>query len=67
MRGKTLATGWFFLFLSLASVASVPQPAPISHQSGSFFHHSAGAGDTAENPDDHVQESIERYALRRKG
>lgn len=59
--GKKLSTAWFFLFLSFASVASSAAiPFPPSNGQNHYIRHVSGEGDIAENPDEHVQETIER-------
>lgn len=62
MMGKSLRTAWFLLILSLGSVASYTAPVPAFLQGHSnYVRHSPGEGDIAENPDEHVRESMEQF------
>lgn len=62
MMGKSLRTAWFFLILSLGSVAAYTAPSPAFLQGhNNYVRHSSGEGDIAENPDEHVRESMEQF------
>ena len=62
MMGKSLRTAWFLLILSLGSVAGYTVPTQTSLQGqNNYVKHSSGEGDIAENPDEHVRESMEQF------
>lgn len=62
MMGKTLRTAWFLLILSLGSAAAYTEQPPVLLQGhNNIVRHSSGEGDLAENPDDHVRESMEQF------
>lgn len=66
MMRKKLSMAWFFLWLGFTSVASSVVPAPLVLPAQShFIQQAANQGDIAENPDEHVQESIERFFSRK--
>lgn len=59
---KALKTACFLLFLSLWSAVGGKASYPVPTQGqGSYTRHSPTEVDTAENADEHVQESIEQF------
>ncbi|WP_354690640.1 hypothetical protein [Phytobacter sp. RSE-02] len=59
MMGKTLRTAWFLLILSLGSAAAYTEQPPVLLQGhNNIVRHSSG---DAENPDEHVRESMEQF------
>jgi hypothetical protein len=66
MLRKRKSVGWFFLLLTLSfAVSATAQPPSAQPTQNHFARYLAGAGDIAENPDDHIQESVERLLPRK--
>jgi hypothetical protein len=54
------------LLLTLSfAVSATAQPPSVQPTQNHFARYLAGAGDIAENPDDHIQESVERLLPRK--
>jgi hypothetical protein len=65
MMGKTLRTAWFLLFLSLGSATGYAATSSnFQHGQRSYVQHSPSEGDVAENPDEHIRESMEQLFRR---